>query len=208
MNMANDQSLLNRWGITESQLTELVDNNPSLRGMMLGYVAELKFHEQFLDHPRISEATKDDDHDRSRKGDRRILYDGVPLVIEVKSLQTATVKRLGTDKWHGKSQVDGSDRRMIQFTDGSELNTTLLRRGDFDLLAVNCFAFGDKWRFVFAKNSDLPTSSFRRYTEAQQKQLIASLIPVSWPPAPPFSEDPFPLLDNLVLEKRNSPTHR
>jgi hypothetical protein len=198
--MTEKISILERWGITEEQLTDLVDQNPSLRGMMLGYVAEKKFHDYFLDHPEITEKGKDDDHDRTRKGDRRIVYKGKTLIIEVKSLQTAMVKRLGDDAWEGKSQVDGSDRRIIKFPDGTELNTTLLLKGEFDLLAVNCFAFGEKWRFVFAKNKDLPTSTFRKYTEEQQKQLIASLVPVTWPPKPPFYENPFTLLDELINE--------
>jgi hypothetical protein len=199
--MTKKESILQRWGITEEQLTELVDQNPSLRGMMLGYVAEKKFHDLFLDHPEITEKGKDDDHDRSKKGDRRIVYKGKTLIIEVKSLQTAMVKNLGGDVWEGKSQVDGSDRRIIKFPDGSELNTTLLLKGEFDLLAVNCFAFGGSWRFVFAKNKDLPTSNYKKYTEEQRKQLIASLVPVKWPPQAPFTDNPFTLLDDLVDEQ-------
>lgn len=199
--MAKKESILKRWGITEKQLTDLVDQNPSLRGMLLGYVAEKKFHDAFLNHPKITEKSKDDDHDRSKKGDRRIIYKGKTLIIEVKSLQTAMVKQIGKDTWEGKSQVDGSDRRVVRFPDGTELNTTLLLRGEFDLLAVNCFAFGEKWRFVFAKNKDLPTSNFTKYTEEQRKQLIASLVPVTWPPKPPFTDNPFKLLDELVTEK-------
>jgi hypothetical protein len=85
-------------------------------------------------------------------------------------------------------------------------------RGQFDILAVNCFAFGEKWRFSFCKNSDLPTSSFKKYTEEQRKQLIASLVPVTWPPSPPFTENPLKLLDELIAEKkglaRTSSSHR
>lgn len=195
-------SILKRWGITEAELTELVDQNPSLRGIMLGYVAEKKFHDTFLEHPEITETAKDDDHNRKKKGDRRIIYKGRTLTIEVKSLQTAMVKQLGPDQWIGKAQVDGSDRRTIKFPDGTELHTTLLLRGEFDLLAVNCFAFGGEWRFAFAKNSDLPYSTFRAYTKAQKDQLIASLIPVTWPPQPPFTDDPFPLLNELLREKK------
>jgi hypothetical protein len=194
-------SILERWGVSEEQLTYLIDNNPSLRGMVLGYVAETKFHEAFLDHPSITQVAKDDDHDRKKKGDRRIVYRGHTLTVEIKSLQTAMCVQEADGSWTGKSQVDGSDRRIIKFPDGSELNTTLLLRGEFDLLAVNCFAFGETWKFAFAKNSDLPTSSFRGYTLAQQKQLIASLIPVHWPPRPPFTEDPFQLLDELISER-------
>lgn len=198
--MIKKELILSRWGITEEELTELVDQNPSLRGMMLGYVAEKKFHDEFLNHPDISEKSKDDDHNRKSKGDRRIVYKGKTLIIEVKSLQTATVKRLGDDEWEGKTQVDGSDRRIIKFPDNSELNTTLLLKGEFDLLAVNCFAFGDKWRFIFAKNKDLPSSNFKKYTEEQRKQLIASLVPVTFPPKFPFSDNPFALLDELIEE--------
>ena len=35
-------TILDEWGITPEQLTALLNENPSLRGMLLGYVAELK----------------------------------------------------------------------------------------------------------------------------------------------------------------------
>jgi hypothetical protein len=192
----NNKSILEEWDITENQLTKLVRENPSLRGMMLGYIAEHKFQSLFLNHPNITLSTKDDDHDRSKKGDRRIIYKGKTIIIEVKSLQTNSVKNTGDDSWIGKTQVDGSDRRIITFPDGSELNTTLLVRGEFDILAVNCFAFGGKWRFAFCMNKDLPTSTFSKYTEEQRNGLIASLVPVSWPPEPPFTDNLFTLLDS------------
>jgi hypothetical protein len=199
--MTEKQSILKKWGITEAELTELIEHNPSLRGILLGYVAEKKFHDQYLSHEQISEITKDDDHDRGRKGDRRIMYKGQELIIEVKSLQTNTVKQLGPDQWTGKTQVDASDRRIIAFKNKSKLNTTLLLRGEFHLLAVNCFAFGEQWRFAFAKNDDLPCSNFSKYTAYQRKNLIASLITVTWPPEPPFSDNPFQLLDELIQGK-------
>lgn len=199
--MTKKKSILERWEISEQEFTELIDQNPSLRGMNLGYIAEKKFHDQFLNHPEITESSKDDDHDRTKKGDRRIKYKGHEFIVEVKSLQTNMCKDLGNDTWAGKSQVDGSDRRIVKFADGTDLNTTLLLRGEFDLLAVNCFAFGEEWRFAFAKNSDLPTSSFKKYTEEQRKQLIASLVPVTWPPQAPFTDDPFKILDELIQEK-------
>ena len=195
------KSILERWEISEEEFTELIDENPSLRGMNLGYIAEKKFHDQFLNHPSIIYSSKDDDHDRSKKGDRRIIYRGHEFIVEVKSLQTNMCKKLDEDKWEGKAQVDGSDRRVIKFSDGTELNTTLLLRGEFDLLAVNCFAFGEKWRFVFAKNVDLPKSSYKKYSIEQREQLIASLVPIKWPPVEPFSDDPFKLLDELITEK-------
>lgn len=194
-------NILNRWGISVNELTSLVDENPSLRGIMLGYVAEHKLREFFEAHPHISGSSKHDDHDRTHKSDRVIVYKGKEFSVEAKSLQTNLVRRDG-NRWIGKAQVDGSDRRFVTFRDGSRLNTTLLLRGQFDILAVNCFAFEQKWTFAFALNSDLPTSTFRGYTETQRKQLIASLVPVSWPPEPPFVADPFPLVERLYRARR------
>lgn len=193
-------TILDRWGITARQLTDLVNDNPSLRGIMLGYVAEHKFRELVEKHPHISSSKKHDDHDRSRKSDRVIIYKGMEFSIEVKSLQTNLTGRVD-GRWTGRAQVDGSDRRIVKFPDGTELNTTLLLRGEFDILAVNCFAFENKWNFAFALNRDLPKSRFKKYTETQRDQLIASLVPVTWPPEPPFVSDPFSLVERLYLER-------
>lgn len=195
-------SILDEFDISEANLTLLVNENPSLKGMILGYLAEFKFHELFLSHPEISEASKDDDHDRSKKGDRRITYRGKEFIVEVKSLQTNSVKKLGEDEWVGGSQVDASDRRTIRLSDGSSFDTTLLLKGEFDILAVNCFRFGDSWRFVFALNDDLATSTFKRYPEEARNQLIASIQRIHWPPQPPFSSDFFEILE-MAYERKS-----
>lgn len=196
-------TILELWGITARQLTDLVNDNPSLRGIMLGYVAEHKFQQLVEAHPQISRSKKHDDHDRSRKHDRAIMFKGMEFTIEVKSLQTNLIKKID-GRWTGRAQVDGSDRRIVTFPDGTELNTTLLLRGQFDILAVNCFAFENKWNFAFALNRDLPKSTFKKYTQAQCDQLIASLVPVTWPPEPPFVSDPFVLVERLYLERAQS----
>ena len=188
--IAGLDSVLDRWELSESEFTELIDSNPSLRGMVFGYAAEVKFRRIFLaDRPDIT-SVKDDDHDRKKKGDRRLQYNGREIVVEVKSLQTKTVE-YDADRqlWTGGAQVDGSDRRVVTFDDGSTLNTTLLLRGQFDILAVNCFSFGNEWKFAFALNKDLATSTYRRYNEEQKANLIASMQYLTWPPAPPFTED-------------------
>jgi hypothetical protein len=77
--------------------------------MMLGYITEKKFHDIFLNDPKITEKGKDDDHNRKLKGDRRIVYKDSSFTVEVKSLQTSMVKDLGNDSWSGKAQVDASD---------------------------------------------------------------------------------------------------
>ncbi len=196
-------SILRRWGISEADLTRLVDDNPSLRGILSGYVAERKLQSLLDDHPHISGSVKHDDHDRSKKHDRVVTYKGQAFSIEVKSLQSNSVRR-DEDRWIGKAQVDGSDRRTVSFPDGSTLETTLLLRGQFDILAVNCFAFEGKWNFAFALNRDLPRSRFKQYSESQRAQLIASLVTVTWPPEPPFVADLFPLVEKLFQERMRS----
>lgn len=193
--------ILDRWELSHDEFTAIVDSNPSLRGVTLGYIAEWKFHNMFLDHPDVSEAKKDDDHNRKRKGDRRFKYKGHEFIVEVKSLQTNLVKHLPDGTKSGRSQVDASDRRKVEFKDGSTLETTCLLRGEFDVLAVNCYAFNGKWEFAFALNRDLPQNTFKKYNEAQRAALLPSLIPVTWPVQEPFVTDPFILLDRLVAEK-------
>src|SRR5690606_18204372 len=110
--------------------------------------------------------------------------------IESKSLQTATVSfNEASQRWKGKSQVDASDKRPVTLPDGSSVNTTLLLKGEFDILAVNCYAFNEEWQFVFTRNENLPTTNWRGYTPYQQQHLLSSMVAVTWPPEPPFTDD-------------------
>lgn len=195
-----DNTIFERWDTTPQELTDIVDANPSLRGMMLGYMAERKLRTMWFSDDKVTFATKHDDHDRKRKGDLVITYCEQQFVIEAKSLQTNLVQYNGT-KWVGKIQCDASDRREITLPDGSMLNTTCLLVGEFDLVAANLFAFENKWKFAFAKTSDLPRSTYKKYTPDQRKYLISSLIPVTLPTEPPFYGNPFSLLDELIEER-------
>ena len=198
--MTSHDTVLQRWGITAEELTRVVDENPSLRGMIIGYLAELKLETIWLTRPGISHVSKADDHDRSRHGDRTVRYKDHVFTFESKSLQTASVRK--TDGiWTGKSQVDASDRRTVTLPDGSTVATTCLVTGSFDILAVNVFAFEEKWRFAFAKNEDLPRSRYRNYTPYQCQHLLATLVTVTWPPAPPFRDEPFSLMNELIQER-------
>ena len=193
-------SILDVWKLSPDDLTNIVYENPSLRGMLLGYVAEHKLREMLLSETEINYLGKPDDHDRTSKGDHIIEYEGQRFAIESKSLQSRMVEKDG-NIWRGKAQVDASDRRSIILQDGSQITTTLLQVGEFDVLAVNCFAFEQDWKFIFAKNSDLPRSTYRRYPTQVRNQLIASLVSVSWPPEPPFTDSLIEILDQLLSER-------
>lgn len=176
--------------------------------MMFGYVAEYKLRKTWFQDPRFKSVRKYDDHDRTRKGDLSIIYRDAEIRVEAKALQTHTVKRDGAG-WKGAFQCDASDRRTIALPDGQEVTTTCLKVGDFDLLAVCLFAFGGTWRFAFAKNKDLPRSDFKKYPPGVRNQLIKTMIPVTWPLQPPFRDEPFELLDEIVLEMpRGGAGHR
>jgi len=139
------ETILNRWSITAEDLTVAIDENPSLRGMLLGYVAEYKLRSLwFMGRSEITHSIKHDDHNRKKKGDLVVTYKGHSFIIESKSLQTHSIRKDG-DLWVGKAQCDASDRRTVTFTDGSTLETTCLLAGEFDILAVNLFAFENQW---------------------------------------------------------------
>ncbi len=192
--------ILEIWKLLPDELTMIVNENPSLRGMLLGYVAEYKLREMLLSEDGINYLGKPDDHDRTSKGDHVIEYQGQRFAIESKSLQSRMIEKDG-NIWRGKAQVDASDRRSIVLQDGRQIATTLLQVGEFDVLAVNCFAFEQEWNFVFGRNSDLPRSTYRRYPPQVRNQLIASLVSVSWPPEPPFTDNLIVILEQLLSER-------
>lgn len=198
-------NLLERWDINLSQLEELILKNPSLRGFLIGYLAEAKVRELLAKDKRISSLKKFDDHDRENKHDLVITYKGKEYSFEIKSLQTATVKPSKTEgiELEARFQCDASDRRKIKLKSGQEVETTCLKFGEFDIIAVNLFAFKEKWDFAFAFNKDLPSSEYKKYPEEIRKNLIKSIIPISLPLQPPFVSDPFVLLDRLHKERGN-----
>ena len=195
-----DRDLLERWKLTPQELSEIISQSPSMRGLLLGYVAEYKLRKIWFSDERIDSARKYDDHDRSRPSDLEVVYNGVPVTIEVKSLQSASVQQ--TDEgYQGRFQCDASDRRTVELPNGESMQTTCLVVGQFDLLAVNLFAFREQWDFAFIRNRDLPRSRYSRYTPEQRQYLLATLVDVTLPVQSPFESEPFRLIDEIVREK-------
>ena len=194
------ETILDKWQITAEELTKIVQENPSLRGFIFGYVNEYKARVYFEGHEGIEHLKKYDDHDRNSKGDISFYYRGREFKIEAKSLQTNSVRRDVNGTWTGKFQCDASDRREIYLPNGNTINTTCLAVGEFDIVAVSLYAFGDQWRFAFAKNIDLPHPSrrSRNIPEEDQQYLIKSLIDITWPLQAPFTTDVYSLLDSML----------
>jgi len=176
-------TILDRWGITASELTQIIDGNPSLRGFLLGYVGEFQLRKIWFSDARITNIRKYDDHARDvgKKNDLVVCYKGFDFTIEVKSLQTLSIKEKD-GIYTARVQVDASDSRDVTLPNGERVKTTCLVVGEFDVLAVNLFSFREKWDYIFALNRDLPRSAFGKYTSEQQQYLLATAVNVSWPP--------------------------
>jgi hypothetical protein len=185
------------WGASEKDLNKIIGLNPSLRGILFGYIAEYKLRELWF-----PKAGKLDDHDRTKKGDLIVDYNGVSFSVESKSLQTNSVRGqedcfLGEEFFTGKVQCDASDCRTVKLPNGEEVETTCLMYGEFDILAINLFSFFNKWVFCFIRNSNLPHTTSSKYTKEQQKYLISTSLEVSWPLSDPFYDNPYNLMEKL-----------
>lgn len=197
------------WEMKPDELNEILTRNPSLRGMLLGYLAEEKLRKMYWEGAEhIENLMSPDVHNRDLKGDWYFDYKGESIIVEVKSLQSNYVEKIdtldGETRWEGKFQCDASDSREVTLPNGIKQTTTCLVVGEFDLLAVNLFAFGNNWRFAFAKNEDLPRSRYSRYDEEVREHLITSMIDIEYPFAEDsiFRESPWELLDETIEDRR------
>jgi hypothetical protein len=184
--------LLGAWSLTRDELSEIVAENPSMRGLMFGFVAEYKVKKLWLLRPEISNLVRPRSHDRKQKCDFAFDYKGQSIKLEVKCLDTPKVKRAG-DGYEGTFQCNASDKTEVLLPNGEIVQTNCLLVGGFDLLAVCLYAFGNVWRFAFALNDDLPRSTWKGYTPSSMK--------ISWPLRPPFADEPFALLDRLLAQR-------
>lgn len=171
-----------------------------MRGLLTGFVAEYKLQRSVFSDSRIHKLIRYDDHDRNRPADFSFEFHGEKLTVEVKSLQTKSV-RIQNGVCSGRCQVDASDKRNVVLPNGSSIETTCLLAGKFDILAVNLYEFTQDWNFGFIRNRDLPRSKYARYTEYQRKHLLATTVKVTWPLEPPWFLDPFELLSIIVSER-------
>lgn len=192
--------LLEEWNITAEELSEIVSENPSMRGLMFGFVAEYKLKKEWLLRRGITNLLRPRSHDRKQKCDFTFDYKGVNVKVEVKCLDTPKVK-FKDGIYEGTFQCNASDTTEVVLPNGRRVTTNCLVVDGFDILAVCLFAFGNTWRFAFARNRDLPRTAWHKYTPSQQKYLLKSAMKISWPLHAPYTADLFGLLDGLVAER-------
>lgn len=172
--------------IDADDLVVAIKNAPSLRGMILGYIAEIMFERHLPAHYDVileEHIESHDDHDRkANKSDRTLSYNGKPVGIQLKSIQTNSIAYdPSVHKLRATVQNDGSDKRDVLLPDGSSVTTTCYRVGDYDILAVPLFPFTGKWEFAYKTNDSCRRSTSKKYTSVQQAELLATTEIITWP---------------------------
>lgn len=154
--------------IEPEHLVASIKRAPSLRGMILGYIAEQMFEIHVPDRYNLILAehiAHHDDHDRTaNKSDRTITFAGRTYGVQLKSIQTNSITRnLTSGLIEACVQNDASDRRDVVLEDGRTITTTCYLRGEYDILAVPLFPFTGKWDFAYKLNSNCAASTSRKY---------------------------------------------
>jgi len=189
-----------KWADAES-VFRVIQENPSLRGIVYGYVSEMEFERHYLQsHKRIERFSKDDDHQKT-KADRTVVYKGEAITIQIKSAQTNSIQ-FREGGFVAKVQNDASDRRRVKLPDGSTVETTCYMVGEYDILAVSLHPFTGNWRFAFKENSKLLRTTSSKYSPAQQQHLLATLETIEYPLDPSWTEDFDAMLERVLRQKR------
>jgi len=158
-------------------------------------VAEVKFAEWLVDSGvRTEDMSRDRDHLKT-SSDRTITYQGHRLKVQLKSMQTNSIRQQEDGSFTARVQVDASDRREVKLPNGSVVNTTCYLAGQFQVLAVPLHPFTSSWTFAFRLNDTLPRSSY--YSPDVNQYLLKTLVAITYPlnESEGWSGDLFELLD-------------
>lgn len=194
------RNYLEEWDLSLEEINEIVGENPPVLSTLSGFVAEYKLRKHWLLDERVSGLIRARSHDRKNKWDFGFNYRETPFTLEVKSLDVPRVRH-SEGVFTATFQCNASDSRKIQLPNGRSVVTNCLCVGEFDILAVSLFAFENSWRFAFAKNEDLPRSTWSKYKPPIRKYLLKSSMHMTWPLSPPFHADLFQLLDAILRER-------
>jgi len=175
-------------------IVQILAETPSVRGMVYGNLAEIQFSHWLvaLGVP-MGDQVRDDDHAKT-KSDRTIVWQGKRYTVQVKSMQTNSIRATGEGTFRAGVQCDGSDRRDVTLPNGHVVNTTNYVAGEFMVLATAMHAFTGEWDFAFRLNSTLDRTTSKKYVEEDRPYLLKTLVNVTWPLEPPWTTDLFGLL--------------
>lgn len=189
--------------VPPEDLIASIKRAPSLRGMILGYIAEEMFEKYvperygFIGSEDI--ATHDDHDRRFNKSDRTIRVNDRLYRIQLKSVQTNSIKRnLETGLLQADVQNDASDSRAVALPNGNRVITTCYVRGDYDILAVPLFPFTGEWSYAYKRNIDCRQTTSKKYMSEDSEYLLATTEVITWPLTDAWHMDLSELLDNKI----------
>lgn len=184
-------------GFSKEEIEDVITENPSLRGYLQGYLAEVSLKKKLLSIEHVTEVTKIPDQ-APEKGDLKVIYKGIPITIEVKSLLTKSVKAdVLHDTWQGTVGIRNSDSREIDVEGLGTIKATNLLRGEFDVLAISCYAVSGEWDFVYMENEFIPPRDY----------CTPSLLKASFvvnPETTPCLESDLSIILSRVYDKKQS----
>jgi hypothetical protein len=183
-----------RWARAET-IIQVLEETPSVRGMVYGNFAEAMFADYLVElGVPVEDQSRDDDHAKT-KSDRTFRRGGEQYTVQLKSMQTNSIKQIEDGTFTAKIQCDASDKRPVDLPNGHRVATTCYKAGEFDVLAVPLQPFLGEWRYAFRLNSTLPRTTWGGYDDEDKKYLLATLVPISWPLGDDWTMDLFDLLD-------------
>lgn len=187
--------------ISPEDLVSAIKRAPSLRGMILGYIAEEMFEKHVLDPlEHVGEVRSFDDHDRTQnKADRDFVYNRRRYTVQLKSVQTNSICwRTDLKVLMADVQNDGSDRRDVTLPNGNTVNATNYKIGDYDILAVPLFPFTGDWRFAYKLNSKCRLTESKKYSEEDKAYLLATTEKLFYPLNEEWTDDLLSLCDESL----------
>lgn len=205
-------------GMSVAEFNQIANDNQNFISTIVGYVSEKRLRERLLDdHPDIENIWSPEDQDTGQKGDLAFEYKGEPIRVEVKSLQTRTIRKIEDDttqkdlsgeektqvEWKAKTHIKGSsDPRKVEHEDFEDTTVALdVEEPGFDILAVSVFFFDYNWEFAFVRPEHLPRSQKRGWPDELKEKHAVSKPPVTKPPTGNWTDDLFELMDEIIAER-------
>lgn len=140
-------------GISLSDIEKLASGNPSLRGYLQGYLAEM-FLERYLSSTTgISDVGKIGDQNSSMRGDFKFRFKDSWHSVECKSFSARGLRHNPTE---GGWSATVNLKRSGAIQEDGKARSVNVKRGEFDILAVSTFNVTGTWDFLFIHNQFLP----------------------------------------------------
>lgn len=180
-------------GVTLEEISSLLQENPSLRGYVQGFLCERRLTQWLRTLDGIELVSKIPDHSPV-KGDLLVTYKGESLKVEVKSLASDSVRYdVFNDTWQGKVRTKATDKRDVELEGVGTVRTSCLVKGQFDVLAISCMAVDGQWTYMFMDASFLP--------ETANPGLIQTSFTLNPATTPGAQADPLKAFDSVLARR-------